>query len=124
MAVIKGYWKTLLIALAILYGSLLREPHFSLPLIDYSDKWVHLLVYALLGAMACWDSMRSSTSVVRIVLIGLVLPVLYGGVLELVQEWWFYPRTGDWFDWLADGMGVLLGCGIATIIARIKPKRE
>ena len=124
MAVIKGYWKTLLIALTILYGSLLREPHFSLPPINYGDKWVHLLVYAMLGAVALWESTHYGLKGWRIMVVTLVLPMLYGGAIEVVQEWWFFPRTGDWWDWLADSVGVLLGCGITASIDAIKVHRS
>lgn len=124
MTILRGYWKSLLVALIILYGSLLREPHFSLPPIDYGDKWVHLLVYAMLGSVALWDSMRYGLKGWRIVVVALVLPVLYGGAIEIVQELWFYPRTGDWVDWLADSVGVSLGCGITASFNAIKAHRS
>ena len=108
------YWKTILVAVVILYVSLLREPCFSLPPIDCADKWAHLLAYALLGAVAHWDSRRIELKR-YVVLIAIVLPILYGGALELVQELWFYPRTGDWLDWAVDAIGVVLGYLLISI---------
>ena len=39
---------------------------------------------------------------------GLCYPILYGGLMELLQEYYFPPRTGDWEDWIADIVGVLI----------------
>ena len=76
--------------------------------------WAHLLAYALLGAVAHWDSRRIELKR-YVVLIAIVLPILYGGALELVQELWFYPRTGDWLDWAVDAIGVVLGYSLISI---------
>ena len=42
-------------------------------------------------------------------LVAVAIPVVYGGVIELLQEQFFYPRTGELLDWLADGVGVCMG---------------
>lgn len=109
MAILRGFWKTLLVAVIILYSSLLREPHFTLPPVDYGDKWAHLLVYALLSFIAYWESKRSGLFGWRITLIAIGIPIIYGGLIEVLQACWFYPRTGSWLDWLADCIGVLIG---------------
>ena len=38
---------------------------------------------------------------------GFIYPIVYGGVIELLQEYCFPPRTGDWSDWLSDAAGVV-----------------
>lgn len=45
----------------------------------------------------------------------LLIGAIYGGVIELLQEYFFPPRTGDWWDWLADCTGALL----AVILFRL-----
>ena len=35
----------------------------------------------------------------------------------------FYPRTGEWLDWLADGVGVLIGSTIWLIAQKIHERR-
>lgn len=104
-------------AVVILYGSLIREPHFRLPPINGADKWAHLLMYAALGAALLWDLVRDRVSGWRMWLIALVVPVAFGGIIEVLQENFFYPRTGDWWDWLADIVGTVIGCIIAYIVA-------
>lgn len=121
---ISGYWKTIVVAGMVLYASLLRDPHFSLPPVAHGDKWAHMLMYALLGGIAWWDSTRCGVKAWWRVLVAVVLPILYGGIIEWVQGRWFYPRTGDWVDWMADAIGVLIGCGIVMAIYAIKDARD
>ena len=121
---LSGYWKTILLAGMILYASLFRVPHLSLPPIVHGDKWAHILMYALLGGMAWWDSERCSVKGWWRVLVSVIVPILYGGAIEWVQEQWFYPRKGDWVDWLADSIGVVVGCGIVMTIYAIKTARD
>ncbi|MCQ2209315.1 MAG: VanZ family protein [Paludibacteraceae bacterium] len=39
----------------------------------------------------------------------ILLPILYGGIMEFVQEFFFPPRSAEWSDWIADVMGVVIG---------------
>lgn len=123
MAILRGFWKTLLVAAIILYASLLRVPHFTLPPVDYGDKWVHLLAYALLSFTACWESKQSGLCGWRIILIAIGIPIIYGGIIEMLQAYWFYPRTGSWLDWIADCAGVLVGGGILLAYHTIRKNK-
>jgi VanZ family protein len=49
-------------------------------------------------------------------LIGLLGPIVYGGVIEILQGTFFQPRTSDWLDWLADIIGTIVGTGIVMLI--------
>lgn len=104
------YWECAVVAAVILYGSLIREPHFQLPPVEGADKWVHILMYLGLGATLMWDMLRDRQQGWKLWLIALVVPMVYGGVIEILQENFFYPRTGDWLDWLADIVGTIAGC--------------
>ena len=108
MRLIRGYWKSIIVCIGILYVSLVRDPGISLPTFVGADKWVHGLMYAVLGAIACWDSIRMKIKGWRLGLISIVLPIVYGGVIEVIQEQWFAPRSGEWMDWGADCIGVVL----------------
>lgn len=105
------YLPTILAAGAILYLSLLREPRFRLPEIPVAhlDKIAHCLMYGVLAALLTGALLQDGQRHLRLHLTAIVPPVLYGGLIEILQERWFYPRTGDWFDWIADIAGVLLG---------------
>lgn len=110
------YWETIVVAAVILYGSLIREPYFQLPQVSNSDKWAHMLMYMVLGGALLWDMWRDRLGHKWFAL-AVALPIVYGGLIEILQENFFYPRTGDWWDWLADIAGTLVGCAVAWAVA-------
>jgi VanZ family protein len=124
MRLIRAYWKSVIICIGILYVSLVRDPGIHLPTFVGADKWVHLLMYALLGAVATYDSIRIQLSGWRLWLVATLLPILFGGIIELVQEQWFAPRSGEWIDWLADGIGVIIGTIAILIINQLYHKKH
>ena len=52
-----------------------------------------------------------------------VFPIIYGGLIEVLQDKFFYPRVGDWADWLADIVGVVIGTVICMIIRKWHERR-
>jgi VanZ family protein len=52
-------------------------------------------------------STKTNRYSIYFVLCCFALPVIFGGVIEIVQSAYFPPRTGDWFDWVADIAGIL-----------------
>lgn len=116
MPLIRRYWKSIVVCIGILYVSLVREPGISLPTFVGADKWVHGLMYAILGGVVCWDSMWIKINGWRLWLIAIVIPMIYGGLIEITQEQWFAPRSGEWIDWLADCAGVFIGAISVMII--------
>ena len=122
MRLIRGYWKTIVVCIGILYVSLVRDPGISLPTFAGADKWIHGLMYAILGGIACWDSIGMKMSGWRLGLIAIVLPIVYGGAIEVIQEQWFAPRSGEWMDWGADCIGVIMGATAIMISKRLYNK--
>ena len=106
---------------AIAYVSLLREPRVVLPPINGIDKYVHMLMFLVLTWTLLWDSEtlewyrsgngNSGRKVWKWWLIALIFPMIYGGLIEVLQEKYFFPRTGEWLDWGADCIGGVLGIG-------------
>ena len=124
MRLIRAYWTSIIVCIGILYVSLVRDPGIHLPTFVGADKWVHLLMYTLLGAVATYDSIRFQLSGWRLWLVATLLPILFGGIIELVQEQWFAPRSGEWMDWLADCIGVVVGVVLVMIIKRLYSNRH
>ena len=116
-----GFWKSILVLGAIAYVSLLREPNVALPPIEGIDKWIHGSMYLLLIVILLWDSKKvkvhKSVGAQRwkIRFIIVFFAAIYGGFIEVLQEHFFYPRTGDLLDWLADCIGVVVGLGLWII---------
>lgn len=110
---LKKYLFTLLVVAAILYLSLARtSAPDDMPQIPHADKIVHFIMY--LGVMLAFylDVYRQSLSQKsfrRRLVWGLFLCVVFGGVVELLQMYCTTYRTGDWWDWVADALGVLAG---------------
>ncbi len=89
------------------------------------DKVVHLFMYATFAFLCLWgyrEQFISSGKAYqkKALLLIAVLSISYGGLTELLQEHLVPGRTGDWFDFLADGIGTLLGVTIFYLFYRHK----
>ena len=98
----------------------------GIPTFENEDKLIHLLMYMGLTVMLLFDSSRihpaHKLSQPKLILLCIVYPVLLGGVIEILQPLFFYPRTASWFDWIADSLGVLIGWYAMTLYFRkLKP---
>lgn len=110
------YKESAIVALLILYASLLRAPHFHLPQVAFADKWSHLLAYAVLGSVLTLNMIRDKVGKRWLRTVGLIAPIAYGGLIEILQGTFFQPRTADWLDWLADIIGTVIGTGLVMVI--------
>ena len=110
MRVFRIYGMSIVRSLVILYLSILRSVP-EIPEIQFlgADKLAHALMYFALSAVVCYELYRQryDFSDRKMRLWGLIYPIAYGGLIELLQEYCFPPRTGDWFDWLADAVGAV-----------------
>ena len=110
MRVFRIYGMSIVLSLVILYLSILRSVP-EIPEIQFlgADKLAHALMYFALSAVVCYELYRQryDFSDRKMRLCGLIYPIAYGGLIELLQEYCFPPRTGDWFDWLADAVGAV-----------------
>jgi VanZ family protein len=68
------------------------------------DKTNHLLAFAVLALLGClaWPGRIGAA---------LLALMVYGGLIEVLQSFTGY-RSAEWADWLADGLGLLLGSGL------------
>ena len=89
------------------------------------DKVVHILMYATFAFLCIWgyrDQYRSRDKAYRTkaILLTALIGIAYGGITELIQEHITFQRTGDWFDFLADAIGTLLGLAVFSLFFRKK----
>lgn len=78
------------------------------------DKVVHVLMYAGFAFLCLWGYRQQyvdngTTYQKRAIFLAIIISFAYGGLTELMQEFLVPSRTGDWFDFLADGIGTCLG---------------
>ena len=123
---ILNYIPTVLAAGLIMYLSLMREPHFQLPPmpIPYIDKWMHLLMYMILSAIMAGDILRDKAKPAMALAVAITVSAIYGGAIELLQEYCFPPRTGEWLDWAADTAGAIMGAGMIWLLTYLRKRGQ
>lgn len=110
-------WPPAFIALIIFYLCCFYSPQEQpKDIFPYTDKIVHFLMYLGLSGVAMINYIyrtRGHIIILKLVLYALILPILYGGAIELIQEYMTDNRTGEWLDLLADTLGALSALPIA-----------
>lgn len=74
------------------------------------DKIVHFLMYFGLSGATAFNYIhikRGRIDMRKLIVGAFLIPVIYGGAIELLQHYFFPPRLGDWYDFLADMLGSL-----------------
>lgn len=107
------YWITLFILTTI--------PVDNVPkLFENQDKYEHFIAYcglAILLSLALYFQKKSILISSKAFLFALLLILVYGAVDELHQL--FVPgRYCDFYDWLADSFGGIIGIGIVFLFVR------
>ncbi len=74
-----------------------------------NDKAMHFSGYCILALWFAGVARRS-----RYLVVGLSLIAL-GGSLEIAQGLMHEGRTADWFDFLANSLGIATGLGVAAL---------
>ncbi len=112
----KDYWKSILFTLLIFYLSFAKPASFKdLNVINLTDKTAHYLVYVAYGMVLIFDFVRknkSNYSLFSFIVFCIISPILLGGIIEIIQETFFKPRSAEWIDWLADIFGIFTAWAI------------
>lgn len=115
----RSYWMSGVVLLIIFGVSIYPfSPDSNLPKFQYSDKLIHLLMYASLAFIFFYEYRKDKQikSGFRSFYLVLLLPVIFGGVIEILQQTCFPPRTAEWLDWISDIVGSLIGILVAKMI--------
>jgi len=99
----------------IVFGFLSLIPATFLPsgLFDWWDKAQHLFAFFCLSGLGI---LAYQKAVVKVA-IGLLL---YGALIEVLQ-WLTGWRSGEFADWVADGIGILIGCPLINKLIQKRP---
>ena len=92
-------------------------PETPLDDVAFIDKWTHLVMYGGTCSVIWWEYLRSHSSIDwrKVVLLAIVGMILLGGLMELLQAYCTTTRSGEWLDFWADSVGVLLGTVIGLL---------
>jgi VanZ family protein len=75
-----------------------------------TDKIVHFLMYFGLSIVASLNYIydkKGKIIILKLVAFAVLVPIIYGGLIEILQAEYFTERSGDWYDFLADVSGSL-----------------
>ncbi|MBK3516610.1 VanZ family protein [Carboxylicivirga marina] len=105
----KKYHKTLSIIFIITVLSLVNTARIkpdNLPIIPHFDKIVHFLMYFTLGFIFMFEYYIHHHKTIKRISKILILPLIYGGLMEILQYSITPYRSGDWWDMLANSCGI------------------
>ena len=89
------------------------------------DKWTHFVMYGTLCIVMWWEYLRQheKTNAGRLVLLAFLAPIVMSGLIELAQAYCTGGnRSGDWLDFAANTIGVVLGNVIGILLAAFRAR--
>lgn len=112
--IVRYSWAPLIVALIIFYLCCLI-PTDDIPAIGFDffvpiDKIVHFFMYFGLAGVASINYIidrKGNIIVLKLVVFAILIPIFYGGIIEIIQEKYFTGRGGDSYDFLADCLGAI-----------------
>jgi len=95
-------------------------PETPLDDVAFIDKWTHLVMYGGTCVVIWCEYLRHCKKEarrpnLRALAFAMLCMILLGGLLELLQVYATTTRSGEWLDFFADSLGVLLGSGIGWL---------
>ena len=120
--VLQNLWSLLAYA-AVFTLSVIPVPEVpELEQVPIFDKWVHFVMYGGICCCVWYDLYRRRRTNKHVGLSEwmqtVIFPILFGGGMELWQAYLTTCRSGDWYDLLADSIGVFIALPIGLFIIR------
>ncbi|MDR1706976.1 VanZ family protein [Dysgonomonas sp.] len=112
--IFKYTWPPAIVAVIIFYLCCLIPtndiPDIELDFFIPTDKIVHFVMYFGLSVVASFNYIydrKGKIIILKLVAFAILVPIVYGGLIEILQAEYFSGRSGDWYDFLADVLGSL-----------------
>ena len=119
---LKRYPVSLLVISAVVYLSFFRPPSTDLDGIPGIDKVVHVCMYFGMSGMLWFEFLRAHrrdhTPLWHAWVGAFLCPVLFSGVVELLQAYCTTYRGGDWLDFAANATGAVLASAVALVVRK------
>lgn len=122
---IKKYPFSLFLVVAIWTICLIPIPETPLDDVPMIDKWTHFVMYGSLCSVifAEYAYRHIKPNIKRLAIGGVLLPIIMGGLIELAQAYCTGGnRSGDWMDWIANSIGVMIGTAIGSLVVYLRAK--
>ena len=103
-------------------------PETPLDNVQFIDKWTHLVMYGGTCSVIWWEHLRLCKKETRrpnlraLFWFALVGMIILGGLVELGQAYCTTTRSGEWLDFYADSVGVLLGNAFGLLLKSVITK--
>lgn len=95
----------------------------KLPRILPWDKIGHFGMFFILSGVSLYNYYflhNGNPNIWKWMFWGIVIPSIYGGAIELMQEYFFTFRSAEWADYVADILGSLSAAFLALILLKRK----
>ena len=124
---IKKYPISLVIILTVIYLSFFKPPTTDLNTIPNLDKVAHICMYFGLSGMLWLEFLRAHkrdhVPLWHAWIGAFFCPVIFSGIVELLQEYCTTYRGGDWLDFAANTTGAVLASLAACLVLKPRMKR-
>lgn len=90
--------------------------------VQFIDKWTHLVMYGGTCSVIWFEYLLQHRTIDwgKILLLSVVGMTLLGGLMELLQAYCTTTRSGEWLDFWADSLGVLLGNAVGLLMKSLR----
>ena len=117
------YWKTIIIALVIFYGSVTSSTNLSkvnFLHIEFMDKIIHFSLYLLLS-ISFQSSLLRNFNMPKLerIIITFIFVISYGILMEVFQYYFTNDRSAEFLDTLANTIGCIIGVIVMPILIRL-----
>ena len=123
----KKYPFSCVLIAAIWYLSLFfKAPKTPLDNVLLIDKWVHVVMYGGTFTVLWIEYIRQHKypDYKKLLIWAFIAPITMSGIIELLQEYCTEKRNGDWFDLLANIIGVVLAAVIGLTILCLRARHN
>ena len=100
------FWAALIFVLSAIPGDTIVLPSFW-----NSDKFAHIFMYFVLAVLILLTLLwaQRDISFIESALLTFLVSIAYGGIIEILQQYVFIHRNGDFLDFIANSIGAALG---------------
>ncbi len=117
---IKRYPLSLFVVAVILYLSFFKPPKEKVIHIDNLDKLAHFCMYAGFCSVVWLEYFFShkGLSYKRVIIGAVIVPIIFSGLIEVMQGNFTSYRGMDWYDFLFNALGVIFALFFAKYFIR------
>lgn len=123
---LRNYPFSILLYVVVLYLSFFTPPRLELGEVRFIDKWTHIVMYCGTCGVTWIEYLRHHKGLgnrIKLFFMIWLVPVVFSGAVEWLQEnCTGGRRSGDWYDLLANAIGVSLAAVFGLLLARYRSR--